>query len=66
VLGPHPEVENFHFCNGFSGHGLQQSPAVGRGLSEMLIHGEWRSLDLSDLSCARIAENRPLIEPAVI
>jgi glycine/D-amino acid oxidase-like deaminating enzyme len=66
LLGPHPDVENFHFCNGFSGHGLQQSPAIGRGLSELLIHGEWRSLDLSDLSVRRIAENRPLIEPAII
>ncbi|MBM1222142.1 FAD-binding oxidoreductase [Ponticoccus sp. SC2-23] len=66
VLGPHPEITNFHFCNGFSGHGLQHSPAIGRGLSEMLIHGAWRSLDLSDLSVTRIAENRPLIEPAVI
>lgn len=66
VLGAHPEVENFYFCNGFSGHGLQQSPAVGRGLSELLIHGDWQSLDLSDLSVARIAENRPLIEPAII
>ena len=66
ILGPHPEVTNFHFCNGFSGHGLQQSPAVGRGMAEMLVTGGWRSLDLSDLSYARVAENRPFIEPAVI
>ncbi|MGH7082021.1 MAG: NAD(P)/FAD-dependent oxidoreductase, partial [Acetobacteraceae bacterium] len=35
VLGPHPEVGNFLFANGFSGHGLQHSPAIGRGLSEL-------------------------------
>lgn len=66
VLGPHPEVGNFLFCNGFSGHGLQQSPAIGRGLAEWIIHGGWRSLDLSELGYERIAEGRPLIERAVI
>ena len=66
ILGPHPEVTNFHFCNGFSGHGLQQSPAVGRGMAELLTHGAWQSLDLSDLSYARVAEGRPFTEPAVI
>jgi glycine/D-amino acid oxidase-like deaminating enzyme len=39
VLGPHPDVENFLFLNGFSGHGLQQSPAMGRGTAEWLTHG---------------------------
>jgi len=66
LLGPHPEVNNFLFCNGFSGHGLQQSPAVGRGIAEMLVYGEWRSLDLSPLAYARYANGEPLIEPAVI
>lgn len=66
VLGPHPDIGNFMFCNGFSGHGLQQSPAVGRGLSEVLIYGEYRSLDLAPYSYERIATNSPLIEPAVI
>lgn len=66
ILGPHPEVSNFHFANGFSGHGLQQSPGVGRGLSEQIIYGDWRTLDLSDLSYARIAAGKPLLERAII
>jgi glycine/D-amino acid oxidase-like deaminating enzyme len=66
VLGPHPEVENFHFINGFSGHGLQQSPAMGRGLAELLVHGGYRSLDLSPFGYARVAEGRPIVERAVI
>ena len=66
VLGPHPEVSNFIFANGFSGHGLQQSPAVGRGISEWITHGAWQSLDLSCFSYERIAANEPLIERAVI
>ena len=66
VLGPHPNVSNFIFANGFSGHGLQQSPAVGRGISEWITHGAWQSLDFSCFSYDRIAANQPLLERAVI
>ena len=66
VVGPHPEVRNFMFLNGFSGHGLQQSPAMGRGTAEWLAYGEYRTLDLSPFHYERIAENRPLTERAVI
>jgi len=66
ILGPHTQVENFLFLNGFSGHGLQQSPAMGRGTSEWLTYGEYRSLDLTPFNYARIPENRPMIEKAVI
>jgi glycine/D-amino acid oxidase-like deaminating enzyme len=66
IIGPHPEVTNFHFCNGFSGHGLQQSPAMGRGLSEMILQGRYTTLDLSELSYERVAANRPLRERAII
>jgi glycine/D-amino acid oxidase-like deaminating enzyme len=54
------------FANGFSGHGLQQSPAVGRGVSELIIHGAYQTLDLSQLSYERIARNEPFHEDAVI
>ena len=66
VIGPHPEVGNFLFCNGFSGHGLQQSPAMGRGISELVTYGAYRSLDLSDLGYQRVLDNRPFLEKAVI
>ncbi|MDA9865303.1 FAD-binding oxidoreductase [bacterium] len=66
ILGPHPEVENFVFLNGFSGHGLQQSPAMGRGTAEWLIYGEYRALDLTPFKYERIIQNRPIIEKAII
>ncbi|MEP1535739.1 MAG: FAD-binding oxidoreductase [Paracoccaceae bacterium] len=66
ILGPHPEVENFHFINGFSGHGLQQSPAMGRGTAEWLTYGEYRSLDLSPFHFDRIANEKPIVEKAII
>lgn len=66
VLGPHHEVGNFIFLNGFSGHGLQQSPAMGRGTAEWITYGQYRSLDLTPFNYARIPENRPIVEKAVI
>ena len=66
IAGPHPEVSNFLFLNGFSGHGLQQSPAMGRGTAEWLTYGEFRTLDLTPFSFERITANRPLIEGAII
>jgi len=66
ILGPHPDVENFYFLNGFSGHGLQQSPAIGRGTAEMLVYGEYRSLDLSPFGFERIATGVRFDEQAII
>ncbi len=62
VTGPHPEVSNFLFANGFSGHGLQQAPAVGRAISELIAFGAFRALDLTRLSFNRLAEGMPLRE----
>lgn len=54
VLGPHPEISNFIFANGFSGHGLQQSPAVGRAIAELILHGKYQTLDLSCFNFSRL------------
>lgn len=66
IMGPHTEVANFIFLNGFSGHGLQQSPAMGRGTAEFLTYGEYRSLDMSPFNYARIEKGQPFVEKAVI
>ena len=66
ALGPHPEVGNFYFANGFSGHGLQQSPAVGRAICELIAFGAYRSLDLGRLGFDRFATGRLVRERNVI
>jgi sarcosine oxidase len=66
ILGPHPEIANFYFCNGFSGHGLQQSPAVGRATAELIVHGKYQSIDLSRFGYDRILRNEPLREINVV
>ncbi len=66
IIGAHPDVQNFHLLNGFSGHGLQQSPAMGRAMSELLTYGAYRTLDLSPFGYDRITQSNPILETAII
>lgn len=66
ILGRHTQVENFIFVNGFSGHGFQQSPAMGRGTAELIAYAEYRALDLSPFNYDRIEKGEKFIEKAVI
>jgi len=66
VIGPHLELANFYFACGFSGHGAQQAAAAGRAIAELIVHGAFRTIDLTRLGYRRIAECRPLPERNVI
>ena len=65
ILGEWPGLKGFYLANGFSGHGLQQGPAVGRYMSELIL-GLEPALDLSAFSPRRILENRPLSEGGIV
>ena len=62
IIGAVPDIENFYVLTGFSGHGLQQSPAMGRAMSELVAYGEYRTLDLRRLGYERILAGEPLVE----
>ncbi|MBE9557029.1 MAG: FAD-binding oxidoreductase [Proteobacteria bacterium] len=66
ILGPHTEIRNLLFANGFSGHGMQQTPAVGRVTADWIIHGEARAVDVSVFGYERFAEGRLVKEVNVI
>ena len=66
VIGRDPVQPNFLYANGFSGHGLQHAPGVGRAIAELIAHGAYRSIDLSVFGYERIAEGRPHFERNVI
>ncbi|WP_420452902.1 NAD(P)/FAD-dependent oxidoreductase [Ilumatobacter sp.] len=66
VVGASAEVDNLLLANGFSGHGLQQGPAVGRALAEWIVFGEYRTIDLSPFGVDRFARGEPILESAVI
>lgn len=66
IIGPHHKIQNFLFCCGFSGHGSQQAPACGRGVSELITYGHFKTLDLSPLRYERIEKGERMLERMVI
>ncbi len=65
ILGQWPGLKGFYLANGFSGHGLQQAPAVGRYLAELIL-GLDHALDLSIFNPVRITEKRPIAETGLV
>ncbi len=65
ILGCHPDLPSFVMACGFSGHGMQHSPGVGRAIAELVIHGRYRTIDVTRLGFERIVAGRPLSEANV-
>ncbi|MDQ6599071.1 FAD-binding oxidoreductase [Bacillus salipaludis] len=65
ILGKYPSMQGYFVAFGFSGHGMQQAPAVGKCLSELIRMGKYETLDLSPLRVERFAENQLIIEDAI-
>lgn len=66
IIGRAPGLANFYFANGFSGHGLQQGPAAGNAVAELIVHGEYRTIDLTRFGFERVLAKTPLFEKNVI
>ena len=66
IIGRHPSCANLVFANGFSGHGIQHSPATGRGVAELLLDGRFTTLDMAELGFERVIANRPLVEKNIV
>jgi glycine/D-amino acid oxidase-like deaminating enzyme len=65
IIGRAPGIDGFYLANGFSGHGVMHSPATGRIISDLILHGEMRSIDASSLAVERFAGGSLLRETAV-
>lgn len=66
ILGPDPNVGGLYFANGFSGHGVMHSPATGRIVSDLILHGDTAVIDADVLSVERFAQGRAIEETAVL
>ncbi len=58
--------DNAFVACGFSGHGMQHAPAVGRGIASWIAQGVWGEVDLGALTPRRIAQGQRLVERNVI
>ena len=66
LVGIHPALDNLVFMNGFSGHGLQQAPVIAEAMAELMLVGREDTVDVSDLSVARLVTATPLRERHII
>ncbi|XP_062995403.1 FAD-dependent oxidoreductase domain-containing protein 1 isoform X2 [Elgaria multicarinata webbii] len=66
VIGLHPLVENLYFATGFSGHGLQQAPAVGQALAEIILDDKYQAIDLERFSFNRVIRGKKDLERNII
>lgn len=66
IIGWHPYYHHVILCSGFSGHGLQMGPAAGRAIMEMLIDGEYVTIDMSKFSFNRILRGEPIREQYIV
>lgn len=66
IIGRHPQIRNLIFVNGFSGHGIQQSPAAGRAVSELILDGGFQTIDLTALGYERVLKNEPMRELNIV
>ncbi|HWO75236.1 MAG TPA: FAD-binding oxidoreductase [Bacillus sp. (in: firmicutes)] len=65
ILGEYPTIKGYYIAFGFSGHGMQQAPAVGKCLSELIRTGKYDTIDLTPLRVERFIENELVIEDAI-
>jgi glycine/D-amino acid oxidase-like deaminating enzyme len=66
LLGKHPDIDGFFMAIGFSGHGFQQAPAVGKGLSELIRVDRYETNDLSPLNYERVLTGKLVMEEEVV
>ncbi|KAJ8958813.1 hypothetical protein NQ318_019573 [Aromia moschata] len=62
IIGPHPYYHNLYIATGFSGHGIQQAPAVGRSVAELILDGDFQTIDLTRLGFDRLIVDKPMYE----
>jgi glycine/D-amino acid oxidase-like deaminating enzyme len=66
VLGFIDEIEGLAVAAGFSGHGFMQGPAIGACMSELILEGAAKTVDISPFRPSRFSEGALAQEHNVI
>lgn len=59
-------LPNLYTAAGFSGHGMMHSPAAGRGIAELIVHGAYQTIDLTNFGYERVERSRPYAETGIL
>ena len=60
LLGELPGTAGLYLCAGFSGMGFKISPAIGLVMSEAILDGRGKTVDISAFHPGRFADHRPI------
>nr|XP_022902275.1 FAD-dependent oxidoreductase domain-containing protein 1 [Onthophagus taurus] len=66
IIGPHPYYHNVYLATGFSGHGIQQAPAVGRAIAELILDGDFQTIGLTRFGFDRLIVDKPMLEACIV
>lgn len=66
IIGPHPAYHSIYLATGFNGHGIQMAPAIGRAISELILTGEFMTIDLTRLGLDRFMVREPMYEENIV
>ena len=66
MVGKHPVLDNVFLACGFSGHGIQQGPAVGRTMAELILDGHFKTIDLSKFGLQRVIDKVKVLERNIV
>lgn len=66
IIGEAPGVAGFYLANGFSGHGFQHAPVVGKLLAELIVGGAATTVDISSLGLDRFERGHLVREGHVV
>ncbi|XP_045127254.1 FAD-dependent oxidoreductase domain-containing protein 1-like isoform X2 [Portunus trituberculatus] len=66
IIGLHPLFSNFMIASGFSGHGIQQAPGIGRAVMECIMYGGYETINLERFGFERVLADVPLFESNIV
>jgi glycine/D-amino acid oxidase-like deaminating enzyme len=66
IIGPVAGLDGLLLAAGFSGHGFQHAPIVGKLLAECAVGGSATTVDIRPLRLERFAEGAPVVETYVV
>jgi len=66
VIGKHPALDNVYMACGFSGHGIQQGPAVGKAMSELILDGMYGNINLEKFGFSRLLREEKVLERNIV